>query len=437
MARDAPVELSLSPVPAQQPWLGASEPPPSAEPGPSAAPLAPPSVEAASAVEPAKPSVEPAKPSVEPAKPSVEPAKPSVVWRFRSAAPVSGSPAVSPAGLVYVSTVEGYVHALEPDGAFRWSYGVVGIPIGAPAVDAAGQVYVATTAQRLYALRPDGRLGWMQHAAARFATPPVWAAPGYIYYVGRDQNIYHLADWNGAPSGRYLGQPASVPLASLGDGAVALGTAAPDAQVFRRSSLVAHLALESGLVQPLLGGKGHWFALTRAGLFAFDVATHALAWNGPARRAGASADERTLVVELERELVWLAPHTGGELYRIRLPGDVSAPPVVTNAGIAVVPMVSGELLMVEPRGALIAHAEVARAPAWPPVWSEPTRRVTAAAGAEVVGLDLSAWSHAFGEPESPTEPASDDSMRGAVDDPSGNGGRPIEWRAPARRRGAG
>jgi hypothetical protein len=99
--------------------------------------------------------------------------------------------------------------------------------------------------------------------------------------------------------------------------------------------------------------------------------------------------------------------------------------------------VSGELLMVEPRGALIAHAEVARAPAWPPVWSEPTRRVTAAAGAEVVGLDLSAWSHAFAEPESPTEPASDDSMRGAVDDPSGNGGRPIEWRAPARRRGAG
>jgi hypothetical protein len=336
----------------------------------------------------------------------------SVLWRFRSAAPVTGSPAVSSAGLVYVATVEGYVHALEPDGAFRWSYGVEGIPIGAPAVDADGRVYVATTAQRLYALRPDGRLFWMQRTPARLATPPVWVAPGFIYYVGRDQNVYDVAAWNSAPSAHYLGQAASGPLASLGDGLVAVGTAAPDAQVFRRSGLVVRLALDSGLVQPLLGGKAHWFALTRSGLFVFDVTTRALVWNGPAQRAGASADEQTLVALVDRELAWLSPHTGAELYRVRLTGDVSAPPVVTNAGMAVVPMVSGDLLVIEPRSTWLARVEVARAPAWFPVWSEPSRRVTAAAGGMIVGLDLPSSSHDSGE--KPAPPAPEDPQR-AVD----------------------
>jgi hypothetical protein len=332
---------------------------------------------------------------------NADPAKAGVVWRFQSAAPVSGSPAVSPAGLVYVATVEGYVHALAPDGAFRWSYGVVGIPIGAPAVDAAGQVYVATTAQRLYALRPDGHLGWMQRSRTRFATPPIWAPPGLLYYVGRDRNLYQLATWNSEPKRRFLGRAVNVPLASLGEGLVALGTTAPDAQVFRRSLPVIHLGLESGLRQPIFGGQSHWFAVTRAGLSAFDVVTRALAWKAPARRAALSADERFLAVEVDRELVWLEPQTGVELHRALLPDDPSAPPVVTNAGIAVTPLVSGDLLVTDPLSGRTERVEVARAPAWPPVWSEPSQRITAAAAAVVVGIDLSAWSRSSGEGDAP------------------------------------
>jgi hypothetical protein len=331
----------------------------------------------------------------------VDPVKAGVVWRFQSAAPLSGSPAVSPAGLVYVASVEGYVHALGADGAFRWSYGVVGIPIGAPAVDAAGQVYVATTAQRLYAIRPDGHLGWMQRSRTRFATPPIWAPPGLLYYVGRDQNLYHLATWNSEPTRRFLGQAASVPLASLGEGVVALGTAAPEAQVVRRSSSVVRLGLESSLRQPLFGAQSHWFAVTRAGLSAFDVATHTLSWKAPAFRAALSADERCLVVEVERELVWLEPETGVELHRAHLTDDASAPPVVTNAGIALTPLVSGDLLVVEPRSGRIERVGVARAPAWSPVWSEPSQRVTAAAAGVVVGIDLSAGSRPSSEDDAP------------------------------------
>jgi putative pyrroloquinoline-quinone-binding quinoprotein len=347
-----------------------------------------------------------------------EPVTAGVVWRFQSAAPLSGSPAVSPAGLVYIASVEGYVHALGADGAFRWSYGVVGIPIGAPAVDAAGQVYVATTAQRLYALRPDGHLGWMQRSRTRFATPPIWASPGLLYYVGRDRNLYHLATWNSEPTRRFLGQAASVPLASLGEGVVALGTAAPEAQLFRRSSPVVHLGLDGSLVEPLSGGRSHWFAVTRAGLAAFDVATHALAWKAPARRAALSADERFLVVEVERDLVWLAPRTGLELHRAHLPGDASAAPVVTNSGIAVTPLVSGDLLVVEPRSGRSERIGVTPAPLWAPVWSEPSRRVTAAAAGVVVGIDLPVGSGSPGEDDAP-DIAPRELERGAV--PAGAG----------------
>jgi hypothetical protein len=192
-----------------------------------------------------------------------------------------------------------------------------------------------------------------------------------------------------------------VPLASLGEGVVALGTTAPEAQVFRRSSSVVHLGLESSLRQPLFGGPSHWFAVTRAGLSAFDVVTHALAWKAPARRAALSADERFLVVELDRELVWLEPQTGVEVHRARLPDDASAPPVVTNAGIAVTPLVSGDLIVTEPRSGRTERVGLTRAPAWPAVWSEASQRVTAAAAGVVVGIDLSAWSRSSGEDDGP------------------------------------
>ena len=377
-----------------------------------------------------------AEPPPEPAEAAAE-AKPSVVWRFRSAAPVSGAPAVSAGGFVYVATVEGYVHALEPSGAFRWSYGLVGMPIGGPAVDPSGRVYVATSAQRLYALRPDGRLGWMQHARARFATPPVWASPGLVYYAGRDRNLYSVAQWNGEPQRRYLGHAVSSALASLGEGVVAVGTSAADAQVFRRASLVARLELDAEAAQPLLGGKGHWFAVTRGGIAAFDLTSRELVWSAQAQRAALSEDERVLVVQRERELCWLSPQTGAELRRAPLPGEVSALPVVTRSGVAVVPLVSGDLVVIEPHSGRVARVKVAPAPAWSPVWSEQSRRLTAAAGGVVVGVDLSAWSAAWSPGSEGAEPPPAESEGAATGGAAGgNAARPGIGSTPLGAHGA-
>lgn len=321
----------------------------------------------------------------------VEPvAAPRVLWRFGSASPVSGAPAVGPSGLVYVTSVEGFVHALDAEGGLRWSYGLSGIPLGSPLVDASNQVYVATTAPRLYALRADGHLTWMLRLRTRLAEPPIWASPSSITYYGRDQSLYDVPTWGAAPRGRHLGQVASGPLGSLGAGLVALGTAA-QAQVYRGATLVARLPLDGVPSQPLLGGAERWFAPTRAGVIAYDAATRARLWSSPGQHAALSADEKGLIVASGRELSWLSPETGQPRKTLPLPDDLSAPPVLTNAGVALVPLVGGDLLLVDGTTSRVARVRVAAAPVWSPVWSEQSQRVTAAAGGGVVTLDLSAW----------------------------------------------
>jgi hypothetical protein len=362
------------------------------------------------------------------------PPEPAVQWRFRSATPLTGAPGVSPSGPIYLASVEGYLHALAPDGSFRWSYGLGAMPVGAPAVDPGGHVFVATTAPRLQAFKPDGQRSWAVGVPARFATPPVWAAPGIIYYAGRDRNLYSVAAWGSAPRPHWLGSTAAGALGNLADGAIAVGLAAAEAQLFRHASLLARLELAAPSEQPLLGGKAHWYAVTRAGIAAFDVSTRALAWTAPARRAGLSADERALAIEIEGDLVWLEPTSGRELHRAQLPEAASSPPALTNSGVALVPLVSGGLLVIEPRTQRLARLALGAAPAWPPVWSEVSRRVIAAAGGDVVGIDLSGWVGPLdGGPletdappsDAPSEPRPADAPR-----PSTLGSRPLQGPAP-------
>lgn len=320
-----------------------------------------------------------------------------VLWRFRSASPISGSPRSSAAGAVYVTSVEGYVHALGADGSFRWSYGLPGVPLGSPAVDAQGRVFVATSEGRLYALRPDGQLAWASSAIG-CAAAPLWAE-GWLYCAARGESVYGMPGVGGPPSRMYVGEPLNPGLGGLAGGLVALGTGRGAALLFRQARLTTRLELRSALSQPLLGGAERWFAVTADGIAALDVETRELLWSAPARRAALSEDQRSLVVEADRELRWLAPETGEVLGRAPLAGDVSAPPALTNAGVALVPLVSGELWLAHPLAPQAARVAeplapqaaligIGQAPPWAPVYDEASARVTVAAGGVLAALEL-------------------------------------------------
>lgn len=63
-------------------------------------------------------------------------------------------------GSVIVGTVDGYVHALRPDGAFRWSYTLNSRVVNRPVVLDDGSVLVVNAAHQLFLLRADGTLAW-------------------------------------------------------------------------------------------------------------------------------------------------------------------------------------------------------------------------------------------------------------------------------------
>jgi outer membrane protein assembly factor BamB len=82
------------------------------------------------------------------------------LFSFHAGAALSVPPGVGRDGSVVVGTVDGYVHALRPDGGFRWSYTLNSRVASQPLLLDDGGVLVVSAAHQLFALREDGRLAW-------------------------------------------------------------------------------------------------------------------------------------------------------------------------------------------------------------------------------------------------------------------------------------
>jgi hypothetical protein len=99
-------------------------------------------------------------------------------------------------GSVAVGTVDGYVHALRPDGAFRWSYTLNARVVNRPVVLDDGSVLVASAAHRLFLLRADGTLAW-----SRALPPPaseIVADPAFhLHYRSVDGALVTLSPRGG------------------------------------------------------------------------------------------------------------------------------------------------------------------------------------------------------------------------------------------------
>jgi hypothetical protein len=320
-------------------------------------------------------------------------AAPQVAWRFQAAAPASAAPAVSDLGAVYLSTVEGYVHALAADGGFRWSYGVAGVPIGEPALDPTGHVYVTTTARRVYSIRTDGHLQWERHTPSRIASAAVWSSPGQLSYAARDQSLYALSVWGEPLWNVGLGKSALLAPASLASGGLAVATEGAELRLLRGSSLGARLPLPGSPTQPVLSADDRLWVVSAGEVLAFETQPRLqVVWRAPACRAALSADGQWLLVESEGELTWRAARSGELRHRVQLPEEASAAPALTNAGVALIPLVSGELLLFAPGSSQSARVRVGPAPLWRPLWDEARRRVLVSAGSgTLVAIDLGGW----------------------------------------------
>lgn len=110
-------------------------------------------------------------------------------FRFDAGAPLAAPAEVAPDGSVCVGTVDGYVHALGPDGSYRWSYSLHGAITHRPHF-AGERWFVVTSARRVYALNRDGSLSWSFQLYGAVESELVSDANGTVYFVAADHFLY-------------------------------------------------------------------------------------------------------------------------------------------------------------------------------------------------------------------------------------------------------
>lgn len=256
-------------------------------------------------------------------------AEPRLVYRFAAGSPLFAEPGLGRDGSVYVGAGDGYLHALGPDGSYRWSYTVKGRIVAAPIEDAStGRVFVATSEARLYAFEPDGRLRWVFPLPAAPQSELGLSPKGTLYFVGRDEHLYGVTT----------------------SGALVLRLAAPGPR--SAPGILADGRPALILKDTIATLKGYGFE------------------RAPLPRAfapGASlilAAERSIFACEDGHSRALGP-TGAELFAPTRAGDCVAPPVPAG-GFFAVAEASGDVRLVYPSGAssLVPLGALPRRPVW-------------------------------------------------------------------------
>ena len=316
---------------------------------------------------------------------------PWVIFRFHAGAPLPGAPGVAPNGTVYVASAEGYVHALDAEGSFKWSYTVEGAIVGGPSVDADGRVYVATTSRRIYALSPNGRRYWLFNCPVRPETGVVRGTDGTLYFVGSDQHLWAISSRAGAMfrvglSGKATAGPEAGP-----SGQVAVAVGSGEVSVVQTAARRFDVSVGDAPATALVWlGESAFGALAGGRLFSFHPPSKTPAWApiSASHAARARADELVLALE-DGRLVTVSSRDGREIARRPSVGKLSAPPVVAKDGTIVTPGEDGTLRAVLPDGGVLS-LRVASAALLEPVLFG-SRIVASGGDGTVVVVDAESW----------------------------------------------
>lgn len=268
-----------------------------------------------------------------------------VKWCASGGAPIVGAPVVDQAERAYVATSDGYVHAFERDGRFRWSYTVNGTPLGSVSLRPSdGAILIGTTGQLIYAINQDGSL--------RFRYPtltPVWSGlhalnSHTVVFLGHDERIYAISNEGlrkyrvhapSAPMGEPVTSPNDVVWLPLVDGLAR----------FEAALKLDRFPLSAPVEQAVALGNG---AVARAGGRAFFVAadgeTKAL---GPARHLSGDG-ERVLLARPDGYLFLLDASLNRTPLRVprRLVTQLTAAPALAGERIWL-PLADGRVVVTD------------------------------------------------------------------------------------------
>lgn len=125
-------------------------------------------------------------------------------FRFHASAPIVEA-RVSPKGNVALTSLDGYVHALGPNGRFAWSYTLDSAP-GAVDIDRDGRVYALSSKGILHVLRPNGERTWGgQLPSGMNPTGQVVHSERGWVFVPSNLNVYAFSDGSGLSWRAFIG----------------------------------------------------------------------------------------------------------------------------------------------------------------------------------------------------------------------------------------
>ena len=111
-------------------------------------------------------------------------------WTFQTGNEIRGSAAIDKFMTIYISSKDGNLYAINPDGTEKWRYSINSGGADAPAVGLDGTIFVGSTDSNVYALNPDGTLKWMKPTGGPVYPRPTVGPDGTIYVGSDDHKLY-------------------------------------------------------------------------------------------------------------------------------------------------------------------------------------------------------------------------------------------------------
>lgn len=125
----------------------------------------------------------------------------NLVWACELSAGVRGSsPAIAQDGTIYIGTIDGNLHAVDPNtGTVIWSYSIGGNVYSSPAIGLDGTIYIGSWRETgsfgtgaVYAINPNGSLKWRYPDIGYIddieSSPAIDPESGVIYVGGSVQH---------------------------------------------------------------------------------------------------------------------------------------------------------------------------------------------------------------------------------------------------------
>lgn len=271
---------------------------------------------------------------------------PAPLWTFHSGAPLR-APAGLGEGGIAVGSADGYVHALRPDGAYRWSFTVKGAVIAQPLVDARGGVYVATSRRQLHALTPRGTLGFSVTLAGVALDPVRWSQAGELLIATREGTAYAITRSGVVRAAAALREPLTAAPLPLRSGGWLVGGSAGRVFTFDGRRVSRHRPVR-GPVLRLVPQADGYVGLGSEGVFTAAGAT------GVAAAELGCGPERVIVVAADGAVGTWRGQAAEWFATIETPP--SAAPACARDGRAFVPTVTGTLAVVAPAGPVRRYA---------------------------------------------------------------------------------